>query len=552
MDNLNNSTPLKQYAINDELLKDKERINTTTLNALFSQDPKRFDTFSVESASLFLDYSKNLIDETTLSHLITLAEEAHVPTAISAMFNGEKINTTEERAVLHTALRNLNDTPVMVNDENVMQSIDKTLEGMRTLTDQVHNQQWKGWSGKPIQHIVNIGIGGSYLGIKTVLDALKPYHHTSLQPHFVANIDPADLANVCKKIDPETTLFIVASKSFNTLETLHNTMTAKKWMLDQGMPDHSVAQHFIAISCNVEKATEFGIAKENIFPLWDWVGGRYSLWSAIGMMIPMIIGFNHFTQLLEGAHHLDEHFRTAPLNQNMPVLLATLGIWYHNYFGAESYAILPYDSSLETFADHLQQVDMESNGKTVTLTGQPIPYHTGPIIWGNVGTNGQHAYHQLLHQGSRLIPVDFIVPLTSHYSNNEQQTHLVANAFAQSQALMQGKTLEDAKSELLAQGKTGATIKTLAPHKAIPGNRPSNTLTMKKLTPATMGALIALYEHKVFVQGIIWSINSFDQWGVELGKVLGNKVFSQLSGETTFDTEDASTQGLIKRFKDSQ
>ncbi len=538
---------LDQYSVNDQLIKDKARIDNTTILQMFQHDKKRFEHFSTEAAGLFLDYSKNRVDQTTIDNLITLAKQAHLPTAINAMFSGENINTTENRAVLHTALRNTDESPVLVNDEDIMQSVDQTLERMRQITNKIHSHQWLGWTGKPIRHIVNIGIGGSYLGIKTVLDALTPYHKT-LTSHFVANIDPADLANVCKVIDPETTLFIIASKSFNTLETLENAMAARQWMLEKKLPESDIAKHFVAISSNIEKATAFGIAKENIFPLWDWVGGRYSLWSAIGLMIPLIIGFDHFSELLEGAHAMDNHFRSAPLAENMPVILGMLGIWYHNYFGAESYAILPYDSSLETFVDHLQQVDMESNGKTVTLSGQPISYQTGPVIWGNVGTNGQHAYHQLLHQGSRLIPADFIVPLAGHYNKKEQHAHLVANAFAQNQALMQGKSLDSIQTELMLAGKSKTEADTLAPHKVITGNRPSNTITMDKLTPNTMGALVALYEHKVFVQGVIWRINSFDQWGVELGKVLGTKIFNQLTGRQSFDNEDASTQGLIHRY----
>lgn len=544
-----NSSPLNQYAVSDELVRDKTRIQATTLKKLFATSSDRSNDYCIDAADLFLDYSKNLIDESVLQHLFLMAEQAALPKAINAMFSGKKINTTENRAVLHTALRNIDNAPVFVDGKDVMPAINQTLEKMHWLTNKVHNKKWTGWTGKPIRHIVNIGIGGSYLGIKTVINALVPYHYSDLQAHFVANIDPADIARVCKIIDPETTLFIIASKSFSTLETLENALSAKLWMQAQGMPEAATAQHFVAVSSNIEKAVAFGIAEENIFPLWDWTGGRYSLWSAVGLMIPLMIGFDHFISLLRGAHAMDQHFQSSPVPVNMPVILGLLGIWYHNYLGAESYAVLPYDSMLSSFTDHLQQVDMESNGKTVKYGGEPVTYHTGPVIWGNTGTNGQHAYHQLLHQGSRLIPVDFIVPLTSHYDFGKQHTHLVANAFAQSQALMQGQSAQSIKEAIYAQGKSEATAQALAPHKVIPGNRPSNTITMQQLTPETMGALLALYEHKVFVQGVLWQVNSFDQWGVELGKLLGDKIFDQLTGAGTSENEDSSTQALIRRFR---
>ncbi|MCY4329559.1 MAG: glucose-6-phosphate isomerase [Endozoicomonadaceae bacterium] len=543
-----NSTPLNQYTISNALVKDKARMQTTTLEKLFAASSDRFTRYSIEAADLFLDYSKNLIDETTLNHLLHLAEQASLPEAIKAMFSGEKINTTEQRAVLHTALRNFDNKPVLVDGKDVMPAICQVREKMQEFTDKIHNETWKGWTGKSIRHIVNIGIGGSYLGIKTVIDALKPYHRNNLQAHFIVNIDPGDIAHVCKALDPERTLFIIASKSFGTLETLENALSAKEWMQQQGMPEAATAQHFVAVSSNIKKAVAFGIAEENIFPLWDWVGGRYSLWSTIGLLIPLLAGFDNFIDLLKGAHAMDKHFQTSAMNANMPVILGLLGVWYHNYFGAESYAVLPYDSGLETFTNHLQQVDMESNGKTVKVNGESVTYHTGAVIWGNTGTNGQHAYHQLLHQGSRFIPIDFIVPLTSHYHFSEQHTHLVANAFAQSQALMSGESPQRIKESLRAQGKDEATIQTLIPHKKTPGNRPSNTITMQQLNPATMGALLALYEHKVFVQGILWQINSFDQWGVELGKLLGNKIFTQLAKHHVNNDEDTSTKGLIDRF----
>ena len=549
MTTLTAPTFLSQYAANHPLCESAERMKGTALTQLFKDDPERFEKYSVAAAGLFLDASKNLIDDSTFADLIQLTEEAELSTAITAMFDGDRINATENRAVLHTALRNLSESPVLINDQDIMQTIDHTLEKMRVLCSDIHNEKWRGWTGKPIRHIVNIGIGGSFLGVKTVLDALKPYHLPQMHGHFVVNIDPADFAGATRAIDPESTLFIVASKSFSTLETLENTLTARQWMLEQGMPEEAVKRHFIAISSNIKAATEFGITEENIFPIWDWVGGRYSLWSAIGLMIPLMVGFDNYSELLEGAHAMDLHFLETPFKQNMPVILGLLGVWYHNYFGAQSHAVLPYDSSLETFVDHLQQVDMESNGKSVSVSGQTLSYNTGPVIWGNVGTNGQHAYHQLLHQGNRLIPVDFIVPLTCHYPTGEQHAHLVANAFAQSQALMQGKSLDNVTVELRLNDMEEQSIKALAPHKVIAGNRPSNTITMDRLTPFTMGSLIALYEHKVFVQGVIWNINSFDQWGVELGKVLGNKIFDQLTEQKPSANEDLSTQGLINKFK---
>ena len=548
MDHNLEKTSLTEYQVNDKLIEHKYRMQKTSIKGLFKKDSNRFENYSHEAAGLFLDYSKNLVDEYILTDLIKIAEEASLQNYIEAMFNGKKINYIENRAVMHIALRNQGGVPILVDNEDIMKPINATLKKMHEFTNRIHNEDWKGWTEKRIEHIVNIGIGGSYLGLQTVLEALKPYHKKNIQAHFISNIDPSEIATVLEKIDAEKTLFIVASKSFSTLETLENTKSARQWMLNQGMPVDDIKKHFVAISSNVEKAIEFGISEENIYPIWDWVGGRYSLWSAIGLIIPLIIGFENFNKLQQGAYNMDKHFATTPLEQNLPVLMGLLGIWYHNYLGAESYAILPYDNRLKTFVDYLQQLDMESNGKSVTIEDRNVTYNTGPIIWGNVGTNGQHAYHQLLHQGTRTVPLDFIVPLTSHYNYGDQHQWLVANAFAQSQALMQGKSKDEIKQELIKNGMDQLKAETLSSHKAIPGNRPSNTITMKKLTPENMGSLLALYEHKVFVQGIIWKINSFDQWGVELGKILSSKINIHLQEKTFAMDQDQSTQGLINKF----
>ncbi len=530
---------LNQYPINQTLLQDVNYISNNTLNTLFDIEPNRFKKYTLQAADLFLDFSKNWINPDILNHLTQLADQAQVQTAIQDLFQGKPINVTESRSVLHTALR----TPHTTSQE-IQTIVSKTQESMKALVEQIHQKKWLGFTKKPIKHIVNIGIGGSYLGIKAVIDALKPYHLEHLKAHFVVNIDPQDWVNVSRLIDPETTLFIVASKSFSTLETLKNTELAKQWMIDQGMPEQAVSQHFIAISNNQKKAIAFGIDAANIFELPDWVGGRYSLWSAMGLIIELLIGSKHFDALLLGASKMDQHFMTAPTEANMPIILALLGIWYHNYFDAASYAILPYDSSLSMFVGHMQQMDMESNGKSISIQGTPVPYHTGPIVWGGVGTNGQHAYHQLLHQGTRLIPIDFIVPLSSHYQPKVQHTHLVMHAFAQSQALMQGRSA----SQISTEAAHTASLDTLIPHQVVPGNRPSNTLTFEKLTPETLGALIALYEHKVFVQGVIWDINSFDQWGVELGKQLSDALFQSIVDPNTHTNHDDSTQGLMDQF----
>ncbi len=541
-------SPLRNYAVSPALAIHCKNLAETSIAALM-EDPERYRQFTIEAAGLCLDYSRHRITTESLSDLIELAREARLEECREAMFNGSTINTSEQRAVLHTALRNRSQRPVLVDGADVMPAIRDTLERMRALCQRIHSGEWTGYTGKAIKHIVSIGIGGSFLGVKTALDGLRPFQREELTAHYVVNVDPADLTATLKVIDPETTLFIVASKSFSTLETRVNAEASKAWMLEQGMPEQDSHRHFVAVSNNIDKATQFGIAPDNILPLWDWVGGRYSLWSAIGLMIPLMTSFTVFERLLHGAYSMDEHFRIAPLEQNMSVIMALMGIWYSNYFGAQSHAVLTYASDLEAFPAHLQQMDMESNGKRVTTDGQPVSWQTGPVIWGGVGTNGQHAYHQLLHQGTRLIPVDIIVPMISQSPIGEQQDWLFAHALAQSQALALGCSEETIRDELTKEGASQEMIDTLAPQKAIPGNKPASLLVMESLTPEALGALIALYEHKVFVQGVIWGINSFDQFGVELGKVLGNQIFEQLNDNQPCGSEHPALNQWIQRYR---
>lgn len=543
------TTGLNHLPASKKLKALSKQMSETHLRDLFAEDSKRFDKYSMEAAGLFLDYSKHQINDEVMASLITLAKEAGLDQAREAMFSGEKINYTEQRAVLHTALRSFRDEPVMVDGENVMPLIRDTHVRMKAMTEQVHSGEWKGHTGKSIKHIVNIGIGGSYLGLKTAINAMTPYHVEGIEHHFVANIDPNEITEVLGKIDPETTLFIVASKSFGTLETLQNAQTARAWMLEQGCAEADIRKHFMAISTNLKAIDQFGIAQENTLPLWDWVGGRYSLWSSIGLLISMVVGWENFESMLKGAEEMDKHFRHAPLEENMPVITGLLGVWYQNFMGAESQAVISYDHFLRDLPGHLQQVDMESNGKRTREDGSTVDYHTGSVIWGGTGTNDQHAYHQLLHQGTRLIPIDFIAPATSHNPIGEQHPWLFTNALAQSQAMMQGKTLKEVRDEMTAAGISAEEVERLAPHKVIPGNRPNSMIVPEKVTPEVTGALIAMYEQKVFVQGVIWGLNSFDQWGVELGKILGNTLIEKIrSSEETTD-QDSSTNGLIKRFK---
>ncbi|GGX45629.1 glucose-6-phosphate isomerase [Saccharospirillum salsuginis] len=518
------------------------------LRDLFREDSQRGERYTLQAAGIELDYSKNRVTDETLNELMGLAREAKLPEAIKAMFEGQVINRSENRPALHIALRNRSNRAINVGGENIMDTVNATLAKMRSFAEAVHSGEFAGHTGKKLRTIVNIGIGGSFLGPKVVSDALKPYWQDGYDLKYIANIDGTDVTEVCKDLDPETTLFIVASKSFGTLETLKNAKAAREWFFQQGGKPEQVRNHFVAVSTNIEAATDFGIDQANMFPMWDWVGGRYSLWSAIGLAQSIVLGFDTFEQLLSGAHTMDEHFRTAGLEHNLPVILGMLGVWYHNFFGAESHAVLTYDEYLKDLPNHLQQVDMESNGKAVTQAGEAVDWQTGPIIWGGTGTNGQHAYHQLLHQGTRLNPADFIMPLQSHNPVADHHQWLFANFLGQQQAMLEGKTEAEVMDELKAKGLGDSEARELAPHKVIPGNRPCNAITFEKATPEVVGALIAMYEHKVFVQGVIWGVNSFDQWGVELGKVLGNSVFEALgNGET--DDYDSSTANLIRKFR---
>lgn len=524
------------------------QIKDEHLRSFFATSPTRFDDFSISFQDILLDFSKNRINKTTLNLLTELAKESGLKDAIKAMFSGEQINETESRAVLHTALRNPNKTGALVNGKDVMQDIHQVLNQMEAFSKQVISGDWKGYSGKSIQHIVNIGIGGSDLGPVMVTEALKSYSN-HLQVHFVSNVDGTHIAEALKKVDPETTLFMIASKTFTTQETMANAFSARNWFLENGAAEKDIAKHFVAISTNAKGVSEFGIDTENMFGFWDWVGGRYSIWSAIGLSIACAVGFNNFKELLNGAHDMDNHFQEAEFDQNMPVVLALLGIWYNNFFEAESQAILPYDQYMHRFAAYFQQGDMESNGKSVDRNGKAIDYQTGPIIWGEPGTNGQHAFYQLIHQGTKLIPCDFIAPAQSHNPIGNHHPLLLTNFFAQTEALMNGKTKEEVVAEFQKAGKSNEEIERLAPFKVFEGNRPTNSILVKKITPRVLGSLIAMYEHKVFTQGIIWNVFSFDQWGVELGKQMANQILPELENNETISGHDSSTNGLINQYK---
>ncbi|WP_207426554.1 glucose-6-phosphate isomerase [Pedobacter sp. SYSU D00535] len=536
-------TQAYQY-LSDHLVE----ISNQHLRDLFAQDPSRFEKFSIQLGDILLDYSKNRINEKTFALLIQLAKECKLDEAIEAMFSGEKINATEGRSVLHVALRNQGNSPVMVDGADVMPEINEVLQKMEKFCNSVISGEWKGYTGKEITDVVNIGIGGSDLGPVMVTEALKPYK-TRLNLHFVSNVDGTHIAETLKKVNPETTLFLIASKTFTTQETMANAHTARDWFLESEAAQADVAKHFAALSTNASAVSSFGIDTQNMFEFWDWVGGRYSLWSAIGTSIALAIGFDNFKALLGGAHAMDKHFRESEFEQNMPVILALLGIWYNNFFEAESHAILPYDQYLHRFAAYFQQGDMESNGKYVDRNGEVVNYQTGPIIWGEPGTNGQHAFYQLIHQGTKLIPCDFIAPAQSHNKIGNHHTLLLSNFFAQTEALMNGKTYEEVVAELEAAGKSEAAIEELAAFKVFEGNRPTNSILVKQLTPETLGMLIAMYEHKIFVQGIIWNIYSFDQWGVELGKQLASKILPELQNDEQVSSHDASTNGLINQYK---
>ncbi len=526
-----------------------EAIKDVHMRDLFAADPHRFDRFSLRFDDILFDYSKNRITEETMALLFDLARQAGLKAAIEAMFSGEKINVTEKRAVLHVALRNRSNRPIIVDGEDVMPEVNRVLEKMRVFSEQVRSGEWRGFTGKRITDVVNIGIGGSDLGPKMVVRALTPYHHPDMRVHFVSNVDGTDIAETLARLDPETTLFLIASKTFTTQETMTNAHTARDWFLLAANDDAAIEKHFVAMSTNRKKVTAFGINPDNMFEFWNWVGGRYSLWSAVGLSIALAVGFDRFEELLTGAYRLDEYFRTTRFEENIPVIMGLLGVWYNNFFGAETHAVLPYDQTLELFANHLQQLDMESNGKSVTVDGAWVNYQTGPIIWGQPGTNGQHAFYQLIHQGTKLIPADFLAPAQSHHPVGQHHAILIANFLAQTEALMKGKTEDEVRAELVAQGVAEADLPLLVPAKTFPGNRPTNSFLFKKLTPQTLGSLIAMYEHKVFVQGVIWRINSFDQMGVELGKVLAKAILPELAGDAPVTGHDSSTNGLANAFK---
>ncbi|MCU4674694.1 glucose-6-phosphate isomerase [Catenovulum sp. 2E275] len=539
-------TQLKSY---QALQAHFEQAKNLHMRDLFAQDPERFNKFSAKACGIELDYSKNRITDETKALLLDLAREAKVEEKRDGMFNGARINTSENRAVLHTALRNKSDKEVLVDGVDVMPEVRATLAKMKAFVEEVHNGVRTGYTGKKFTDVLAIGIGGSFLGPKIMTEALKPYKVEGLNVHFVANVDGSHIHDVLAKLPIETTLVLMSSKSFGTQETLKNTLTAKDWFLNNGGKFEDIAQHFMCVSSNIKAATEFGMDEANIFPMWDWVGGRYSLWSAIGLPIALALGFDNFEALIDGAYDMDQHFLTAPLEENVPALLGVLGVWYINFFGAQSHVLLPYDHYLRGFPAYVQQLDMESNGKSATPTGDYLDYATGPVIWGGEGTNGQHAFHQLIHQGTVLIPADFIMPLHSQHEMTNHHAMLASNCFGQTQALMQGKTVEQVKAEFAGKGLTDAEIEKVAPQKVFEGNKPSNTILMEKLTPRALGQLIAMYEHKVFVQGIIWGINSFDQWGVELGKVLGNDVLAKLEDSSIALDGDSSTNALIERFR---
>lgn len=528
----------------------EEEMSRKQMKDLFANEPDRFTNFSVSFQNIFFDYSKNIINKKTLQLLIQLANDCELKEAIKEMFAGVKINETEGRSVLHTALRNFSDEPVLVEGTDVLPLVKKVQVQMKAFCEKIHTGSWKGYTGKPIKYIVNIGIGGSDLGPVMVTEALKPYWVEGLQSYFVSNVDGTHIAETLKKVTPDETLFLVASKTFTTQETMTNAHTARNWFLEHAKDEAHVAKHFAALSTNEKEVVKFGIDTANMFEFWDWVGGRYSLWSAIGLSIALTIGYNNFEALLKGAFAADEHFKLEKFDKNIPVLMALIGLWYTNFFGAQSEVILPYDQYLHRFAAYFQQGNMESNGKSVDRNGNPVNYATGPVIWGEPGTNGQHAFYQLIHQGTIVIPADFIAPAISHNPIGDHHVKLLSNFFAQTEALMNGKTEKEVKEEFVKAGKSDEEIKKLTPFKVFEGNKPTNSILVKEITPFTLGSLIALYEHKIFVQGVIWNIFSFDQWGVELGKQLANKILPELENDAAVVSHDASTNGLINLFKE--
>jgi glucose-6-phosphate isomerase len=524
-----------------------EKMKQVHMRDLFSSDADRFSSYSIKEQNILFDYSKNLVVKETLDLLFELANECKLKDAIASMFAGEKINQTEGRAVLHTALRNFSDKTVLADGENVMPKVRQVLTQMKGICQKVHSGEWKGYTGKRIKHIVNIGIGGSDLGPVMVTEALKPYWVEGMQVHFVSNVDGTHIAECLKVIEADSTIFLVASKTFTTQETMTNAHTARSWFLQHAGDEVHIAKHFVALSTNEKAVTAFGIARENMFEFWDWVGGRYSLWSAIGLSIALTIGYDNFESLLKGAFEMDQHFSQVPFEKNIPVIMALLGIWYVNFFGAQSEAILPYDQYLHRFAAYFQQGNMESNGKSVDRNGNRLQYSSGPVIWGEPGTNGQHAFYQLIHQGTLLIPCDFIAPAQSHNPLGDHHPKLLSNFFAQTEALMNGKTTEEAEKEL--SNLNAEDRKKLTPFKVFEGNKPTNSILVKLIDPLTLGMLIAAYEHKIFAQGVIWNIFSFDQWGVELGKQLANNILPELNGTEKITGHDSSTNGLINQYK---
>ncbi|MDZ4743850.1 MAG: glucose-6-phosphate isomerase [Verrucomicrobiota bacterium] len=526
-----------------------EKVRNLQMRDLFAEDSGRFDKFHLNFEDILLDYSKNRITEETITLLRALAKQADIQGWARKMFSGEKINTTEQRAVLHIALRNRSNTPILVDGKDIMPEVNAVLGQMKTFSEKIRSGEWKGYSGKAITDIVNIGIGGSDLGPVMVTEALKAYSKRDLHVHFVSNVDGTHIVETLKSCNPETTLFIIASKTFTTQETMTNAHSARDWFLATAKDESQVAKHFVALSTHEKAVTAFGIEKENMFAFWDWVGGRYSLWSAIGLSIVLSIGFENFVELLTGAHDMDQHFLNTPAESNLPLTLGLIGVWYNNFFGSQTVALLPYDQYMHRFPAYFQQGDMESNGKSVSRDAKHVDYSTGPIIWGEPGTNGQHSFYQLIHQGSKLIPADFIAPAQSQNPIGEHHPILLSNFFAQPEALMKGKTLEEVKAELSNDGMSGEALEQLAPFKVFDGNHPTNSILFHKLTPRTLGRLIALYEHKIFTQGIIWNINSFDQWGVELGKQLAKKILPELKGTETVSSHDSSTNGLINYWK---
>lgn len=545
MKNVNPTHTLAWKALEDHF----SVIKNTEMKTLFSQDPSRFERFSKTfSDQILVDFSKNRITEETLEKLQALAKECDVAGAIKSMFSGEKINRTEDRGVLHTALRNRSNTPVIVDGKDVMPEVNAVLNKMKKFSERIIGGEWKGYTGKTITDVVNIGIGGSDLGPYMVTEALRPYKN-HLTMHFVSNVDGTHIAETLKKCDPETTLFLIASKTFTTQETMTNAHSARDWFLASAKDSAFVAKHFVALSTNSTEVEKFGIDTANMFEFWDWVGGRYSLWSAIGLSIALSVGYDNFEQLLEGAHAMDNHFQTTAAENNLPMILALIGIWYNNFFGTETEAILPYDQYMHRFAAYFQQGNMESNGKYIDRDGNAVNYQTGPIIWGEPGTNGQHAFYQLIHQGTKMIPCDFIAPAISHNPLSDHHAKLMSNFFAQTEALAFGKTREQVDAEFAAAGKDPATMDYVAPFKVFVGNRPTNSILLKEITPYSLGALIAMYEHKIFVQGVIFNIFTFDQWGVELGKQLANRILPELKGKESVNSHDSSTNNLINRYK---